>query len=225
MQCAINTLQVGILGTNCYIYRESEGLPGWIIDPGGDADQIIAAARQASGGITGILLTHIHFDHILALTDLCAHYGTDLRIYTHREGKDSLGPEGGSVQIAVLNSMSPGLGNSYAEKLTHLPEATDIIIDDGTPIPGTTLAAFHTPGHAREALCYISTEQQVVFSGDTLFRESIGRSDFSGGSSGDLKASIRNKLYTLSDEMAVYPGHGEPTTIGHEKRRNPFVRG
>ncbi len=225
MQCSIITLQVGILGTNCYIYREAEDHPGWIIDPGGDADRIITAAKQDSGGIAGILLTHIHFDHILALTDLYARFDGELPVYTHEEGRRALGPSGGRAQIAVLNSMSPGLGDSYADVLVQLPEATDSIREDGTPIPGTSLAAFHTPGHAREALCYISTEQGVIFSGDTLFRESIGRSDFSGGNSIDLKASIRNILYSFPDEMAVFPGHGEATTLGHEKRSNPFVRG
>jgi hydroxyacylglutathione hydrolase len=223
-------IPVGIIGTNCYIYGEKIDSSCWIIDPGGESSKIIQTLHDEKLIPKGILLTHTHFDHILGLTGLVDEYGKDLAIYVHINGKLSLGKVGGEGQKKVLSMMSPGLAAENSEILANLPEATHVFYTEPSAdkleqVPGTTLSVIQTPGHAPESVCYYSTEYGILFSGDTLFRQSIGRSDFQGGNSKDLLSSIRNKLYTLPEDTIVYPGHGNSTTIGYEKIHNQFISG
>ena len=223
-------IPVGILGTNCYIYGENNDSSCWIIDPGGESSKIIQSLNDEKLVPKGILLTHTHFDHILGLTGLIAEYGKSLTIYVHSDGKLSLGKTGGERQKKVLSMMSPGLAAENSDILANLPEATYIFYTESAAghreqVPGSSLTVIQTPGHAPESICYYSAEFGVLFSGDTLFRQSVGRSDFQGGSSEDLLHSIGTKLYTLPEDTIVYPGHGESTTIGYEKVHNPFITG
>jgi len=222
------TIQVGIIGTNCYLYHEKEDSSCWVIDPGGDADKIIQTLRDKRLTPKGILLTHTHFDHILGLTGLIKAYGKSIPVCVHVNGKSSLGKAGGERQKEVLSMMSPGLAAENSEILENLPEATHIFYAEATTdkpeeVPDSTLSVIQTPGHAPESICFYSAEFGILFSGDTLFRQSIGRSDFQGGNSEELLHSIGSKLYTLPEKTIVYPGHGGSTTIGYEKVHNPFI--
>jgi hydroxyacylglutathione hydrolase len=223
-------IPVGIIGTNCYIYGENSDSSCWIIDPGGESSKIIQALKDENLTPKGILLTHTHFDHILGLTGLIDEYGKNLTIYVHSNGKASLGKAGGEGQKKVLSMMSPGLATENSEILANLPEATHIFYTESAEgqqeqVPDSTLSVIPTPGHAPESVCYYSAKFGVLFSGDTLFRLSIGRSDFQGGDSKVLLHSISNTLYALPKNTIVYPGHGASTTIGYEKIHNPFITG
>ncbi|MBL7005969.1 MAG: MBL fold metallo-hydrolase [Spirochaetia bacterium] len=223
-------IPVGIIGTNCYIYSEKDDSSCWIIDPGGESHKIIQTLHNKKLSPEGILLTHTHFDHILGLTGLIEEFGQDLIVCVHINGKLSLGKQGGEMQKRVLAMMSPGLADENSEILANLPEPTHIFYTESADseleqVPGSSLSVIQTPGHAPESVCYYSSKFGILFSGDTLFRQSIGRSDFQGGSSKDLLHSISRKLYILPEDTIVYPGHGESTTIGYEKTHNPFITG
>ncbi|NQT58127.1 MAG: MBL fold metallo-hydrolase [Bacteroidetes bacterium] len=223
-------IPVGIIGTNCYIYRENNDSTCWIIDPGGESSKIIQSLHDEGLTPKGILLTHTHFDHILGLTGLIEEYGKTLPVFVHVNGKLSLGKSGGEKQKKVLLMMSQSLADENSEILANLPDPTNIFYENSeigqqAQVPESSLSVIQTPGHAPESVCYFSAEFGILFSGDTLFRQSIGRSDFQGGSSEDLFNSISQNLYTLPENTIVYPGHGESTTIGYEKVHNPFITG
>lgn len=203
----IQRMSLGPLGTNCYIvYVEKEAL---IIDPGGEADRIIAFLHDYSLTPRAILLTHAHFDHIGAVDKLRSYFYID--VYLHENEADWL--------------PKPSLNGSHR----FVGEEISTAHPDKLLRPGSvnvslfTFEAVHTPGHSPGSVSFVFPEEEVVFGGDVLFQQGIGRTDLLGGSLEQLKASIKNHLYTLEDHITVYPGHGETTSIGSEKRNNPFV--
>ena len=223
-------IPVGVIGTNCYIYRENNDSTCWVIDPGGESDRIVQSLSNEGLTPKGILLTHTHFDHILGLTGLIEHYGDSLPVFVHSKGQSSLGKTGGEKQKQALLMMSPTMAETNSEILAKLPEPTEIFyVNPGTEqqeeVPGSSLVVIQTSGHTPDSVCYFSAKFGILFSGDTLLRESICLSDFPGGSSQDILHSIGRKLYLLSENTKVYPGHGGSTTIGHEKSHNPFITG
>jgi len=194
----IKTLTVGDYQTNCYIVWGEDTDRCIVIDPGYEPKTILQAAEDAGKKIDSILLTHGHFDHVGGLRDLA--HQTGCRIYLNR--KEELLPD----------SMTGGMlfySNAYAD-------------GDTLQMAGLTLEIIHTPGHTPGSVCIAA--EDVLFSGDTLFAGSIGRTDFPGGDVPDMKKSLA-KLGALPVNYRVYPGHGESTTIETEKAQNPFLRG
>ena len=202
-------MPVAPIGANCYIVSEANA--AFIIDPGGDAGKIIRAAKNFD--VRYILLTHAHFDHIGGLNDVKEAF-PEAKTAVHKLEKEWL-------YSAELNlSENFGFDSVYEQNV-------DIELEDGMTLDfaGTKIKVLHTPGHTPGSTCFYmeNSGKPVLFSGDTLFQSSIGRTDFPGSSGRKIVESIKNKLLTLPDETVVYPGHDENTSIALEKKLNPFL--
>lgn len=203
-------LVLGMVSTNCYIISNHETKEAVIIDPADKAEVIKQYVNDNGLSVVGILFTHGHFDHIMAANELTAYYHT--KIYAGKEEKTLLGDSG--------MNCSSNVGRSCQV----IP---DIDLEDGDMITlaGMHIKVIHTPGHTAGGVCYYFMNQGVLISGDTLFLESIGRTDLPTGNGTKLIESIKNKLLLLDDNTKVYPGHGDSTTIAYEKRNNPYLNG
>lgn len=213
MQEAINisTVNVGIIGTNCYIvYKENElGTKEAIIfDPGDDAHKIYDMVEELKVKPVAIVLTHGHFDHILATNEVANRYS--ISIYASKEEKELLAD-------ASLNLSASYRRNCVINNAVYLEDNQDI------KIAGIGIKAINTPGHTKGSMCYLIKDNNILFSGDMLFRESVGRTDFPTGNDKDIVNSLNNKLMKMDDSIKVYPGHGPDTTIGYERKNNLYV--
>ena len=208
-QIKIGRLMIGICQTNCYfVYREGSS-DVIFFDPADKGDYIYEALREKGFQVKGILLTHGHFDHIWGTNKLRELSGAP--IYAYEEEKVL-------CEDAVTN-VSDQVGRPY----TVIP---DKYLRDGEEITiaDMTCKLIATPGHTVGSCCYYFEEAEILIAGDTLFAESVGRTDLATGSMSALSRSIKERLFALPDETKVYPGHGESTTIGHEKQYNPFAQ-
>ena len=159
--------------------------------------------------IKAILLTHAHFDHIMGIDKVIDRYG-EMPVYVEES------------DLELLHTPSMNESTVYTNGYSY--PGGDVIHDgDVIRLIGEDFRVIHTPGHTPGGCCYYMEQEDVLFSGDTLFRTSVGRSDFPGGSASALVRSVKEKLLILPEETHVYPGHMEETTIGYEKRHNPFV--
>ncbi len=199
---------LGALATNCYMAVNTDTRETLIIDPADKADFILKRCKEQHYKVAGILLTHGHFDHIRAVPGLKKEY-PDIKIYAGKEEED------------VLKNVHVNMTVDFPPEMTL---DADIYVDDGEELDliGTKIKCLHVPGHTKGGMCYYFEENKIVFSGDTLFEMSVGRSDFPTGSWEDLIENISKKLLTLPDDVVVYSGHGGKTTIGREKMMNPF---
>ena len=207
----IKTFARNSMGQNIYLYYDKPGGEGVLIDAGcseADRADITAFLSDKNIAVKAILLTHGHFDHIIAADEMKALAGAE--IYCHKLEEPMLG--------------DPGLNLATMIK-TKLQVAPDKLLQDGDvfPVAGARLEVLHTPGHTPGGVCYYDRANGNLFAGDTLFRESVGRTDLPGGNSKTLKKSIADKLLTLPGNTNVYPGHGQSTTIAHEKQNNPLL--
>ncbi|MFQ5924675.1 MAG: MBL fold metallo-hydrolase [Dehalococcoidia bacterium] len=207
----LRALELGLFASTCYIVGSEKTKEGMIIDPGAEAETIMESVRQLGLTIELIVATHAHPDHIMALH--LVEEATDAPFAMH-EAEAS----GGMVQ-AIAGMLGMLTAGSFGAPPT--PERS---LEDGDIIEVGDLrfAVLHTPGHSPGGICLYG--HGVVFSGDTLFNSGIGRTDFPGCSHEELMDSIHNKLMALPDETVVLPGHGPQTTIGTERRYNPFLR-
>ena len=197
------TIQVGGFAVNCSIL--SENGKAWIIDPGQEGDRIVKLLRESDLSPQAILLTHAHFDHIGAIPVLQAAY-PDLLVYVHDNDL--------KVINHPLNQLPPEYPPIGQPKNPASPESLDNL---------ESLEVLETPGHTPGGVCYYLKNAKLLFSGDTLFAGSVGRTDLPGGNMAMLTASLQ-KLTALPDDTVVIPGHGMFTTIGDEKRGNPFLQ-
>jgi hydroxyacylglutathione hydrolase len=198
---------VGPLACNCYIVGDPATGHAVIIDPGGDAEHLAGTVRERSLTITAIVATHAHFDHILAAQRLRELTGAPFHLHPgDRPLLDWFQDSG-----AIFGGL----------QLPDPPEVDSAINEGDRLTAGTTeLEVIHTPGHSPGSVSLLGV---ALFSGDTLFAGSVGRYDLPGGDGGALMASIRSKLFDLPKDLRVYPGHGPPTTLGEERRTNPFM--
>jgi len=200
------------LAENTYLLSNEKG-NALIIDPGCyfTEEERTLANYITSNGLKPVQLinTHCHLDHVFGNHWVYETYG--LELYLHKNEKPVL-------EFAPASGNMYGLGfTNYKEGLHYLDEGDVIMLDDDK------LKVLLTPGHSPGSICFYCEKQQFIIGGDVLFYESIGRFDLPGGNEQQLYKSIREKLYMLPDETIVYSGHGEPTTIGHEKKHNPFI--
>ena len=204
-------LTVGMVMTNCYIGYNDDTREAFIVDPGDDARRISRAVREQKLNVKGILLTHGHFDHIMAVPELKEEFGAP--VYAH-EAEEAL------LEDTQMNLSAPWVGRA-------LSLSAERLLKDGErlELAGFEIQAIHTPGHTAGGVSYYLAAEQALFSGDTLFRGSYGRVDLPTASGADIARSINEKLLPLPEETAVYPGHERETTIGHERKYNPLSRG
>lgn len=202
------TLVVGPLGVNCYLLGDEKSHHGIVIDPGGNARDILAAIQKHKLKIVAIVNTHAHFDHVTALHTIRADTGAPFILH-----------EDEVAMLRAAQSSAAMFGLSIPAQAP--PERT---VRDGDRIDcgEIALTVLHTPGHTPGGMCLLHKKQ--VWVGDTLFCGGIGRTDLPGGDYAVLMRSIRDKLLPLADDTVVYPGHGAATTIGEEKLLNMFVR-
>ncbi len=208
----IRTLTVGPLEVNCYILADPETKEAFVIDPGGDAEVIRRVVEAEGLKVKYIVNTHGHFDHVGADGRLReAFAGSVLAIH----GLDSR-----------LLADAHEHGVIFGARLDRQP-APDRLLEDGTVLSAGSLSlrVIHTPGHTQGGVCLFEEKEGLLFTGDTLFAGSVGRTDFPGGSFEDLMSSIVDKVLPLGDEVKVYPGHGPSSTIALEKDTNPFING
>lgn len=205
----IGRLVMGGCGTNCYlIYREGSK-DVIFVDPADHGEQIYQKISEKGFQIQAILLTHAHFDHIWGANDLRKLTGA--KIYALEEEK------------VLCESSQANVSEMAGRACTIRP---NVYVKDGDrlTLADITFQVIATPGHTVGSCCYYFEEGSFVVCGDTIFLESVGRTDFPTGDSGCLIRSIREKLFTLPDEVKLYPGHGDSTTVGHEKKYNPFCQ-
>jgi hydroxyacylglutathione hydrolase len=207
----IEAFTLGPWGTNCYLVHTGAGSEAWIVDASFGPGPIARRAKELGVAVRAIVLTHAHVDHIAGLTELRGAF-PGAEVLLHRDERDWL-------EKPMLN-LSEGAG------IPVTSAAPDRLLDGGETL---TLGAhafdvLHTPGHSPGGIALHCAEQKVALVGDTLFAGSIGRSDFPTSDPDALFDSILRVLYALPDETRVLPGHGPATTIGREKRTNPFVR-
>ncbi len=209
----IETFPVGLLGCNCTILADQATSDAIVIDPGGNLEFIRAALDKHALVVRAIVHTHTHIDHVGATGDLQRATGAPARIH-----------EADRFMMDILGLQASFVG---------MPQPSDAMVDgdlrdDGVIQVGSIqVAVLHTPGHSPGSVCFLvrAADRSILWSGDTLFQGGIGRTDLWGGDMSSIERSIRRRLYSLDDETLVIPGHGGQTTIGEEKRTNPFVRG
>ena len=198
---------VGPVQTNCYFLSDTNG-NCVVVDPGEEAARIIDYIEKKDLKPVAILLTHGHFDHIGAVDEVREKY--DIKVYAAAAEKETL-------QNTDIN-LSSQFGAGFKVE-------ADEYLNDGQEIEllGEKVRCILIPGHTKGGMCYYFTNSGMLFSGDTLFQQSVGRTDFPGGSMSEIVRSIREKLFILPDYVRVYTGHGMMTTIKDEKMLNPFA--
>jgi hydroxyacylglutathione hydrolase len=207
----IDRLVLGAYQTNCYILRESEeDKDCLIIDTGLEAGELVDFLRRHELNPVAVVLTHGHADHITGLVALRDKF-RNTKVYIHK------------LDAEMLTSAKDNL--SALAGVLFMSEPADFLIEEGDVIEQANikLQVLHTPGHTQGGICLYSKEEGIVFSGDTLFAEGVGRTDL-GGNMTELIKSIKEKLCVLPDETVIYPGHGPVTTIAQEKASNPYLQ-
>lgn len=199
---------VGAMGANCYIISCPETKKAAVIDPGAEAKNLYRWVLEKGYQVEDILLTHGHFDHIGAVDELRTLLQAKVGIH--------------EADAIMLTSGQANLSSYVGRALDTKP--ADFLFEDGQvlTVGNLRITVLATPGHTQGGVCFLTSEG--LLSGDTLFDGSIGRTDFPGGSLEQLLDGIEKKLLVLPEETRVYPGHGSETTIGREKRGNPFLR-
>lgn len=204
----IGRMMIGSYQTNCYFLFREETKKAIVIDPADNGNLIYDKLMQNGFSVEAILLTHGHFDHIWGSKELRELSGA--KIYALDKEQ--------TLCESVDNNLSAMVGRAY----TVVP---DEYVADGAELTFDNISfkVIATPGHTIGSCCYYVEKAGILISGDTLFQESTGRTDFPTGSMSSIVRSIREKLFVLPDDTKVYPGHGDSTTIGYEKKYNPFV--
>ena len=204
----IGRMMIGSYQTNCYFLFREETKKAIVIDPADNGKLIYDKLTQNGFSVVAILLTHGHFDHIWGSKELRELSGA--KIYALDKEQ--------TLCESVDNNLSAMVGRAY----TVVP---DEYVADGAELTFDNISfkVIATPGHTIGSCCYYVEKAGILISGDTLFQESTGRTDFPTGSMSSIVRSIREKLFVLPDDTKVYPGHGDSTTIGYEKKYNPFV--
>jgi hydroxyacylglutathione hydrolase len=212
---------LGPFETNCYVvwFADSAKSPDsarkecWIVDASFEPDDLIAFVKAEGLTPVALVLTHAHVDHIAGVADVRRAFAVPPPVWIHEAEKDWLGDP--LLNLSGMSGMPVSMGQPDA--LLHH--------GDVLTLAGRTWRVLHTPGHSPGGISLVHDDSRTALVGDALFAGSVGRSDFPGSDSRTLAASIRERLYTLPDETTIWPGHGPSSTIGREKRTNPFVRG
>ena len=207
----LETIVVGPLGVNCLILGDKQSNEGVIIDPGEDCEMILGAVTRLGIKVKYLINTHGHFDHVGCNKQVLKATGAEFLIHE----KD----------LALLMQASRS-AHKYGLSVEDSPAPSRYLTDGMVLEFGKRhIEVLHTPGHTEGGCCLLFRHEKLVVTGDTLFADSVGRTDLPGGSHDVLMASIREKLMPLDDETVVWPGHGPSSTIGQERRHNPYING
>ena len=205
----IENFVLGPVGTNCYIVINEGTKECFLVDMAACPPELVSHIKNSGLTVKAVLLTHGHFDHIMGLDRFLEEFPAP--VYACAAEKELL-------ESPQLNSSSGMLGQPYTFHGAQYVKDGDLL-----DIAGMKIQVIQTPGHTIGGCCYYIADEQTLFSGDTLFRASIGRTDLPTGSMGALVRSVTEKILVLPDETRVYPGHMEETTVGYEKKYNPFL--
>lgn len=216
MTWKIDSVVVGPIQCNCYILSESVSGKAYVIDPGAESKELLSFLQKKKIKLQAVLITHAHIDHVGGIEMLNREIPAPVYYHTG----DRFLYENVAMQAQLfgvsprdLQAEQPRVGDST------LQDRQRFALDEGE------IHVIHTPGHTPGSSCFHAIgESTAVFTGDTLFQGSIGRTDLWGGSFEQIMESIKTKLLSLDDRVPVFPGHGESTTIGEERRQNPFLR-
>ncbi len=200
---------IGEIATNVYLVINTETKEAFVVDPADRADYICTWAKNSGVTIKAILLTHGHFDHMLAVNEL----KRELQIPVYAMAEERM-----ILSDAVLN-----LSGRWTMHPVSVKSDVELKDEDTFEVAGFQVIAYLTPGHTKGSACYYLPDEATLFSGDTLFCNSVGRTDFPTGSMGQIVRSVRRLTELLDDDTSVYPGHDANTTIGNEKRFNPYI--
>ncbi len=203
------TMEVGPLSENAYIVGHAASGKAVVIDPGDDGEEILRQLSAEGLVLDKILLTHGHFDHVGGVRFLKEQTGANVHVHPEEVDRMLAAPRQGAMF---------GLG-------VPKPPAPDVLVGEGDAVPlaDQEFRVLHTPGHTPGHVTFVAAG--LAFVGDLIFAGSIGRTDLPGGSLDALLSSVRRKIFTLPDETILFPGHGPATTVGEEKRTNPFFTG
>lgn len=207
MGLKIGSMCLGYVQTNCYFVYDEEKKEALVFDPPTDGAGIFSKLKENDITVAAIFLTHGHFDHIMGVNELKEL--ADVKVYASK------------LEERVLTSAELNLSTQVGRLYTVTP---DVLLEDGeeATVAGITVKMISTPGHTEGSCCYYFEEAGYLIAGDTLFAGSCGRTDLPTGSGGKLNRSLKDVLMKFPDEVKVYPGHGEATTIGEERKYNPF---
>lgn len=208
----VETIITGDLAVNTYLYNFKEN-KAVIIDPGDEADKIINIVESKGLEIAGIILTHGHFDHVGAIEDLKDKFNTS--IYIHSADSSFIGPESKERHLDMFEPMGSE-GVFYVNHYFRPTPSADIELESEQVLQDFGLEVIHTPGHSPGSICLYSENDKIVFTGDTLFKNGLGRTDFGGGDYSTLLTSLE-KLFKLPGDTTAYPGHGPATKIKDEQ--------
>ncbi|MCC8136535.1 MAG: MBL fold metallo-hydrolase [Clostridiales bacterium] len=203
----LESLVLGMLSTNCYLAKNKQTGEILILDPGAGSERIMQKIAAMGGKPAAILLTHGHFDHIGAALVLKENYNIPICALDKEE----------EVLTDAQKNLTAWNGGGYTLSADRYFSGGEII-----SLAGFSIQVLHTPGHTIGSACYYLAQEHVLFSGDTLFCGSVGRTDFPTGSMREIHCSLHEKLFMLPDDTEVFPGHDAATTIHYEKQFNPY---
>ena len=211
VELEVRGVVVGLFRENCWVVGSRRRGEACVIDPGDEPEEILALARDMGVRITRVVASHAHLDHILAARAIVE--ATSAPFLLHQQ------------DLFIAESL-PATARMWLGQDVPPAPTPDAFPTDGQDleVAGVSLRVIHTPGHTPGSLCLYAADAGLLFSGDTLFRESIGRTDLPGGDTRAIVRSIRERLFALPESTRVLPGHMQETTIGYERLHNPFVR-
>ncbi len=205
-------IKTGMMDNNSWLVKNTSNGEGFLVDASFSPDIIIKKIKEAGVKLKGILITHCHYDHIYSVNEIKKEFYSDgILVYAGEDEKE------------LISDRSFNLFRKHGLSLESVE--ADRFLQDGEiiDIAGIKVKAIFTPGHTKGGVCYYLESEKLVFTGDTLFEGSYGRTDLPSGSIKEICESVTSKLFTLPDETMVFPGHGNPTDIGYESKTNPIL--